>query len=263
MDQSKEEYFITRLANCFGIKEKARFDKFKKSFEQEENKKSMDLLLNQEDIDAAFCILMGDNAQLKTECPEPSKFKNKGMVCYRLTSEILTVDTIQTSLVFLELTKEVHQHCYLLFKEVLGPVFQNPNNQKGWTDLITKDLMEKYNNFIAQTFVMIGLINGQTMLPMPSPKLVNSDILDKDKAHIFESSIITWTKQIKNILKLEPEQALKQGNDPGPMTELDFWANKASNLNSIHEQLDSPEVKNIKRFLNGNKSTYTNPFDKL
>lgn len=55
--------------------------------------------------------------------------------------------------------------------------------------------MEKYNNFIAQTFVMIGLINGQTMLPMPSAKLVSSESTpDKDKAHIFESSIITWTK---------------------------------------------------------------------
>jgi len=30
-----------------------------------------------------------------------------------------------------------------MFQEVLGPVFQNPNNQIGWTDLITKDLMEK------------------------------------------------------------------------------------------------------------------------
>jgi dynein heavy chain len=53
---------------------------------------------------------------------------------------------------------------------------------------------------------MIGLINGQTMLPMPSAKLVASESTpDKDKAHIFESSIITWTKQIKNILKLEPQ----------------------------------------------------------
>jgi len=38
MDLSKEEYFITRLANCFGIKEKAKFDKFKKSFDLEVNK---------------------------------------------------------------------------------------------------------------------------------------------------------------------------------------------------------------------------------
>jgi dynein heavy chain len=111
---------------------------------------------------------------------------------------------------------------------------------------------------------MIGLINGQTMLPMPSAKLVASESTpDKDKAHIFESSIITWTKQIKNVLKLEPEQALKQGNDPGPLTELEFWEKKANNLNSIYEQLESNEVQNILRFLEGNKSTYTNPFSKL
>jgi hypothetical protein len=129
MDQSKEEYFITRLANCFGIKDKTKFDKFKKCFEIEENKMNMDLILNKEEIDAAFCILTGDaSATLKIECPDPAKFKKKGVVCYRLISEIPTVETIQTSLVFLELTKDVHQHCYLLFQEVLGPVFQNPNN---------------------------------------------------------------------------------------------------------------------------------------
>jgi hypothetical protein len=38
MEMSKEEYFITRLANCFGIKGKQQYDKFKKSFEIEENK---------------------------------------------------------------------------------------------------------------------------------------------------------------------------------------------------------------------------------
>jgi len=56
---------------------------------------------------------------------------------------------------------------------------------------------------------------------------------------------------------------LKYGNDPGPLIELEFWQNKADNLNSIHEQLQSVEVKNILRFLEGNKSTYTNPFSKL
>jgi dynein heavy chain len=59
---------------------------------------------------------------------------------------------------------------------------------------------------------------------------------------------------------MEPEQALKIGNNPGPLTELQFWKNKADNLNSIFNQLESIEVKNILRFLEGNKSTYTQPF---
>jgi dynein heavy chain len=42
-----------------------------------------------------------------------------------------------------------------------------------------------------------------------------------------------WTKQIKNILKLEPEQALKNGH-PNPKVEINFWKNKSENLDSIH-----------------------------
>lgn len=45
--------------------------------------------------------------------------------------------------------------------------------------------------------------------------------------------------------------------------ELKFWENKAANLNSIKEQLEGSEVIKILRFLEVNKSTYTNPFSKL
>jgi dynein heavy chain len=149
------------------------------------------------------------------------------------------------------MTKNVLDHLYLVSNEILGPVMQNPDNQQGWTDLVTKDLMERFNAYVAQVYVMIGLNKGRTMLPLPNRKLINSDGSEKDKAHIFEGSIITWTKQIKNVLKLEPEQALKAGNppNPGPMTELKFWENKAANLNSIYEQLQSVDVKTILRFL--------------
>ena len=53
----------------------------------------------------------------------------------------------------------------------MGPVMQNPDNQAGWTDLVTKDLMERFNNFVAQNYVMIGLSKGRTLLPLPNKKL--------------------------------------------------------------------------------------------
>jgi hypothetical protein len=109
MDQSKEEYFINRLANCFGLKEKAKFDKFKKSFEMEETKNNMEILLNKDDIEAVFCILTGaETCTLKIECPDPEKFKKKGIVCLKLTNEVLTQESVQTSLVFFEMTRNVH-----------------------------------------------------------------------------------------------------------------------------------------------------------
>jgi hypothetical protein len=37
-------------------------------------------------------------------------------------------------------------------------------------------------------------------------------------------------------------QALKDGSNPGPLTECEFWAKKATNLNAIQEQLASPGI---------------------
>jgi hypothetical protein len=34
--------------------------------------------------------------------------------------------------------------------------------------------MEKFNGYVAQVYVMMGLIKGRTMLPLPSNKLTSS-----------------------------------------------------------------------------------------
>jgi len=85
----------------------------------------------------------------------------------------------------------------------------------------------------------------------------------KDKAQLLEGAIVHWTRQIKSVLKQDPETALKNGNNPDPMTEIDFWKNKSENLNSICEQLNSERIKKVLKFLEQNKSTYTGPFSKL
>ena len=107
-------------------------------------------------------------------------------------------------------------------------------------------------------------MKGHTLLPLPSKDITSDESKsNKDKAHILESSIITWTRQIKNVLKRDPEQALKAGSNPGPMTEINFWTNQAENLNRIHDQLMSSRIKRVIQFLEQNKSTYTGQFGKL
>lgn len=93
-------------------------------------------------------------------------------------------------------------------------------------------------------------MKGQTQLPLPPQSTLPQaapgaefSLKDQDKIHILESAIVTWTRQIKNVLKADPDTPLKAYADnapkayPGPMTELDFWTERAANLNSIHEQL--------------------------
>ena len=115
----------------------------------------------------------------------------------KLTNDEITTKNIMKDTVFFEMTKDLLEHIYAIFHEVFGSIIQNSANQEGWTDLVTKDLMEKFNSYVAQVYVMIGLIKGKTMLPLPSHKLISSDTTpDKDKAHVFESKKIKINKKI-------------------------------------------------------------------
>ena len=49
----------------------------------------------------------------------------------------------------------------------------------------------------------------------------------------MEAAIAHWTRQIKGVLKQDPETALKGNKHPNPLVELEFWQNKSDNLNYI------------------------------
>ena len=65
------------------------------------------------------------------------------------------------------------------------------------------------------------------------------------------------------VVELDPEAALKRGENPGPLVELEFWESKATNLDSIFEQLQGDRIRKVLRFLDSSKSTYNSPFAKL
>lgn len=50
---------------------------------------------------------------------------------------------------------------------------------------------------------------------------------------------------------------------PGPLVELDFWTERAENLNSLHRQLTSDKIQKVVNFLENVKSTYHPAFKRL
>ena len=63
-------------------------------------------------------------------------------------------------------------------------------------------------------YVTLGQMRGQTVLPLPPqatipPAQAEPSLKDQDKIHILESAIVTWTKQIKHVLKADPDAPLK------------------------------------------------------
>lgn len=67
-------------------------------------------------------------------------------------------------------------------------MLSNPLNQVNLSDLVSKDLMEKFHTFLAYTYVTIGQVKGRTLLPLPPSDSANSErTSSKDKAHVLES----------------------------------------------------------------------------
>ena len=85
------------------------------------------------------------------------------------------------------------------------------------------------------------------------------------RQQVLESAIMTWTNQIKNILRQDPATQLSLGGvqHPTPTDELEFWRAKAKSLDDIFEQLQTSEVRSVLRALDRSGSTYCPPFARL
>lgn len=95
------------------------------------------------------------------------------------------------------------------------------------------------------------------------PMDFNGSASGKNRISLLEGAIITWTKQIRSVLKQDPESQLKAGMHPTPDVEIEFWKNKAANLNSISEQLQGQKIRKLLRLLEQSKSTYFATFHRL
>ena len=155
------------------------------------------------------------------------------------------------------------EHLELLANEVFLPVLSNPQNQAKWGEVPTREIMDRFHNFLSSTTILCGQIKGETRLPMPPIDLSGGPSTGKNRISLLEGAIITWTKQIRSVLKQDPESQLKQGLHPTPDVEIEFWRNKAANLNSIFEQLQGPRIRRVLRALDQSKSTYCTTFARL
>ena len=108
-----------------------------------------------------------------------------------------------------ELTTDMLGQMFKLCQEVYLPIISNADNQAGWPDVVTREVLDNFQRLVAGIYVTIGQVQGKTLLPLPPVELSSADRASKDKerVHVLETAVVTWTRQIKNVLKTEPEQA--------------------------------------------------------
>jgi len=262
-DFKPEEFIIQRALIYFGMHKKIKDETVEKIMSDENLSAVKDFEVG---LDFLFITATGsDMISLATAPPDPKNIKKKALLVIKARKELGEDEIdpadpfptgIENEVVFMEITSKILANLYTSCQEIFLPVLGNPLNQIGWSDLVSKDLMERFHQFLANTEVTLGLVEGKTNLPLPPPDVTQSEkTSSKDKAAVLENAISYWTRQIKAELRKDPETALKKATHPGPITELDFWKNKSTNLNSICDQLAGERIKKVLKFLEQNKST--------
>ncbi|GAB9467560.1 hypothetical protein Gpo141_00004900 [Globisporangium polare] len=227
--------------------------------------------------------------------PPPKLFNHSSNTCVlymvKTVKAAVSVDRPHEEILSGTLERNALESLSLLLHEILIPLIGNPRNQRQWPEIVTTSVINNVHGFFSSLQITVGQTKGATCLPLPwdqiltehasgsallSPKSQGSSGLSagstlgpgsvvKDQVHGLEGCLITWTKQIKNILKQDPESMLSKRHHAhlGPMAELHFWAAKATNLNSIFAQLQSDSIRKVLQYLDASKSTYNVPFAKL
>jgi dynein heavy chain len=172
-----------------------------------------------------------------------------------------------------ECVDDIVKHLQRVLGQVFVPLISNQANQDKWGEVASNDVSHNVHTFLANVSITLGQMGGTTALPMPptgnskstqqQQNSTQNNAMFKDRVHLFESAVITWTKQIKKILNRDPEDSLKSGQNPTPDKELAFWTFQSVNLNSIYDQLQSEQNRMVLRFLDMSKSTYCTPFANL
>ncbi|KAF4030914.1 Dynein heavy chain C-terminal domain [Phytophthora infestans] len=232
--------------------------KFTAKYATEPNEMCIKEFLDNEDV--TMLAFSGDNVIASIKMP--ATLPRGKTVCFtKFHKTAITPTNVLSDIMVNELTPSSVEYLERMVAEIYLPLFSNVANQEGWGEVASKEVVDKFHSYMASVSIISGATKGETCLPLP-PIDGNATNLS-NKVSLLEGSIVIWTKQIKNVLKQDPEDLLKQGLHPTPDAEIEFWKLKAANLNSIFDQLQSKKVRKILTALDRSKSTYCATFARL
>ena len=140
------------------------------------------------------------------------------------------------------------------------------SSNTSWPDSFRKEFSGQVHKFMATLTETAYELNGNTVLYVPREDFsdVEASTRDKDLVQRLETTLIHWTRQIKEVLTgSDASHGDSQNEDKGPLAEIEYWRSRSLDLTSISTQLGREDVKTITSVLDLAKSSYLKPFNEL
>ncbi|KAL4450636.1 hypothetical protein ABPG77_000992 [Micractinium sp. CCAP 211/92] len=221
-----------------------------------------------EQADVTRVIFYMEGRDLVATNSLPPKFKRKTVYLLKLARVPLVKEDFDKQVVFGELSEAVLDQLSALSQGIFLPLISNNNLAHGATpEVVVKNIATSMQKFVASVHVAAGQLRNQTVLPLPpvGEADLSGGTPSTEAVHLLEAALVTWTRQLRAVLMRDPESAAAEmgGAQPGPLAELDYWADRSAQLKGIWEQLARPQVQQIMRALEACRSSYLPAFARL
>jgi len=146
----------------------------------------------------------------------------------KLEKRPLSEESIAREVIYGDISSDPLDHVSTLAERIFNPIVGSKECSQAWSETVVKEIREYFEAFIANIQITQGHMKGVTCLPLPNSggaaadgKGIEEDFASKTpqeqfkRIHELESAIITWTKQIKNVLKQDPESVFLNQVNPG------------------------------------------------
>ncbi|XP_074979886.1 dynein axonemal heavy chain 2 isoform X4 [Caretta caretta] len=226
----------------------------------EEHAATLDLFLK--DVSKQLLVVYIDEfAGLKVEQTMPYQEQKQLTYFIRHENAEITAENFQKTVQFGTVRRPYIDSLMRILNSVFLPrLFRNTN----WPESIKNEFFSEIYHFMTSLTDTRSKMKGRTVLYIPIEALtMKPEVVVKDKALVqrLETSMIHWTRQIKEVLRAQ--EAVESRESTGPLEEIEFWRNRCTDLSEISKQLCRQGVTHIESILVLSKSSYVAPFQRL
>jgi dynein heavy chain len=165
----------------------------------------------------------------------------------------LSKETMDRDVVYSDCGAQPMGCLQVVITEMLLPLLSKADERKSGN---LSEIMEK---LVGTIEVTRGRQEGKLVLPIVIPSMVTESQSERT-VYSSETALISWMKQIKNILKVNPmEEVRKTASHPGPQAEYDLWYSRHDLLQSVESQLISSDIQEMHQV----SSVYVQPLEHL
>jgi len=190
----------------------------------------------QEPARRRLLVWPGDDDELHAGYDMPSVGRKKAIYFIKQRNFKVEDDGNLSGLMMGDLPRDVLEHLSTVSHEVLYPVLMAGRAKD--PESMNKEISDVFHKFLSQVYLTVGQTQGKTLLPLPLRDPNQKEgaearmfKTDKEHIHVLESCVMTWTQQIKNVLRQEPPIFIYPSNiTTGTASEFSYWARRANNL---------------------------------